>query len=244
MTIATKIRTLSRRLQRRIERSVLHFGSTVECTFCGWTGFRFMSAGLRRDPNRLCPGCGSLERYRALPLLLDREVGHGRRVRVLELAPKPCFTAYCKNQPGWTYISSDLASPSAMVHGDLRAMPFASNSFDVIVCLHVLEHIHEDEPAFRELARLLKPDGFGVICVPLRGEHTQEGAPRSEWLRLYGQDDHVRYYGLDIEQRMRDAGLAVRRIDTRSYFSPDELHRHALVGDDRYMFLVSKAALS
>jgi len=235
-----RARTLANRVQRRFERTFYKYGNSVECPYCGWTGWRFLSAGLQHAPNRLCPKCGSLERYRMLPLVLAREVGDSKQVRVLELAPKPCFTDYCRRQSRWKYVSSDLSSPTAMVHGDLRQMPFATNSFDVIVCFHVMEHIHEDGPSFREIARMLTPDGIGVICVPLDGATTQEGAPESEWERLYGQSDHVRYYGMDIEQRMKAASLTVRRIDTLSYFTAGELDRHALRGDDRYLFIVSK----
>lgn len=235
-----KLRAFAHRIQRRVERTVYAYGDTVECPYCGWTGWRFMSAGLHRRPNRLCPGCASLERYRMIPLVLRRELAHPSP-RVLELAPKACLTAHCKSQ-GWRYTSSDLSSPTAMVRGDLRAMPFATASFDVIICFHVLEHIHEDAPSFREIARMLAPDGFGLLCVPLQGAVTQEGAPPSEWERLYGQDDHVRFYGMDIEQRMEAAGLRVQRIDTLAYFTATELDRHALRGDDRYLFLVRKAS--
>jgi SAM-dependent methyltransferase len=230
---------LATRVQRRFERTFYRYGNSVECPFCGWTGWRFLSAGLQFAPNRLCPSCGSLERYRMLPLVLAREVGD-LDVRVLELAPKPCFTDYCRRQARWKYVSSDLSSPTAMVRGDLRQMPIATNSFDVIVCFHVMEHIHEDGPSFHEIARMLTPSGIGIICVPLAGAITQEGAPESEWERLYGQSDHVRYYGMDIEQRMQAAGLAVRRIDTLSYFNSSELDRYALRGDDRYLFIVGK----
>jgi SAM-dependent methyltransferase len=175
-----------------------------------------------------------------LPLVIRRELGD-RRLDVLELAPKACFTNFCRRQRDWSYVSSDLDSPLAMVHADLRAMPFAANTFDLIACCHVMEHIKDDVPAFAEIGRMLKPDGLGIICVPVRGELTQEGAPKEDWERLYGQADHVRYYGLDIEDRMRRAQLAVRRVDTLEYFSPRELDRHALRGDDRYLFLVKKA---
>lgn len=238
--IPDRLQRLARRVRRRVERAVYQTGSRVKCQFCGWTGWRFMPGGLRQDPNRVCPQCGSLERYRMLPLVIARELPPGP-LRILEIAPKPCFTDYCKRQPGWRYVSSDLDSPLAMVHADLRAMPLATDAFDAIVCCHVMEHIHDDIPAFRELARMLAPTGVGIICVPLRGAVTQEGAPRSEWLRLYGQDDHVRYYGDDIVDRMRAGGLAVERIDTLSYFSAEELDRNALRGDDRFLFLVRKA---
>ncbi len=178
-----------------------------------------------------------------LPLVMERELPSGP-LNVLELAPKACFTNYCQEKPGWNYISSDLDSPTAMVHADLRAMPFESARFDVIVCMHVMEHIKEDVLAFSEIGRMLKPKGLGIICVPVRGEVTQEGAAKQDWERLYGQEDHVRYYGLDIEGRMKRAGLDVHRIDALTYFSPDDLSRHALRGDDRYLFLVSPSVNS
>lgn len=175
-----------------------------------------------------------------LALAAQRELAGRASVDILELAPKACFTKLC-HKHRWSYVSSDLDSKTAMVHADLRKMPFADNSFDAIACFHVMEHIKDDIPAFSEIGRMLKPDGVGIICVPLRGDVTQEGAPPSEWERLYGQHDHVRYYGMDIEQRMKEAGLISRRIDTLSYFTKAELDRYALRGDDRYLFFVSKA---
>jgi SAM-dependent methyltransferase len=234
-----RLRSLAARVRRRVEKTLLPLGNRVECPYCGWTGLRFLSAGALGAANRLCPGCGSLERYRMLPPLIARELP-GRSLDILELAPKECFTSYCRRQSGWRYVSSDLSSPAAMVLGDLRSMPFKSESFDLIVNFHVMEHIVEDVVAFREIGRLLKRDGLGVICVPIQGATTREGAPESEWERLYGQVDHVRYYGLDIEERMRSAGLVIQRIDTREYFPAAELTRYALRGDDRYLFLVRK----
>jgi SAM-dependent methyltransferase len=240
MLATKKLRSLAHRVQRGVERRLFPIGTSVECPYCGWTGWRFLSAGSVMAANRLCPRCGSLERYRMLPLLVPREL-RDRPVRALEMAPKACFTNFCRRQPGWEYVSSDLASPTAMVRGDLRQMPFATDSFDLVVVFHVMEHIIEDGPALREIARMLRPDGLGVICVPLRGLVTEEGAPESEWERVYGQADHVRIYGMDFEDRMRAAGLTVRRVDTLEYFTEQERNRYALHGDDRYLFFVGKA---
>ncbi len=239
----SSVRSLASRVRRKAERVLFSTGQLVECPFCQWTGWRFMSAGRPRRGNRLCPQCGSLERYRMLPLVMEREVGAGA-LKILELAPKACFTNYCQKKSSWDYISSDLDSPTAMVHADLRAMPFESERFDVIICMHVMEHIKDDVVAFSEIERMLKHGGVGIICVPIRGEITQEGAPEEEWERLYGQSDHVRYYGLDIEDRMKQAGLKVHRLDALTYFSPDDLSRYALRGDDRYLFLVSPSVPS
>jgi SAM-dependent methyltransferase len=197
-----------------------------------------------------------------LPLIIERELARAERIdqlrtpsgsaarparagacdrpRVLELAPKPCFTAYAQKQP-WRYVSSDLASQVAMVRADLRSMPVASGSLDVIVAFHILEHIAEDQLAFTEIARMLQPTGFALICVPLVGETTQEGAPADQWERLYGQNDHVRMYGHDIVGRMIAAGLDVEELHAATYFTSAQLKRHALRGDDRIVFLCRAA---
>jgi SAM-dependent methyltransferase len=241
MPLPTQLSSLADKLRRRAERLILATGRTVECPYCGWHGWRFLSAGEDRKPNRLCPGCGSLERYRILALLLERELAGRTSVQLLELAPKACLQRFCRTRR-WGYLSSDLEDPKAMVHADLRAMPMATSSLDAIVCLHVMEHIIDDGPAFSEIARMLKPDGFAVICVPLGDDRTQEGAPRSEWTRLYGQYDHVRLYGLDIVERMQAAGLEVTTLDTHSHFDAGRLTRYGLRGDDRYFFIVRKRA--
>ena len=233
--------SFAKRLVRHAERTVYATGSSVRCPYCHWEGWRFLTTGDDWRPNRLCPGCGSLERYRMLALLLDRKLAGRTDVTLLEIAPKACIPLLC-NRRGWTYVSSDLDSPRAMVHADLRAMPMPDGSYDAIACFHVMEHILDDVPAYREIARLLKPEGLGVICVPLGDGPTQEGAPPSEYTRLYGQKDHVRLYGMDIVERMTSAGLEVEVIDTLEYFSAAELTRHALRGDDRILFVVRKAA--
>lgn len=240
ITPPSQLKSYAKRLLRRAERIVYPTGRTVRCPYCGWEGWRFLTAGDAWKGNRLCPGCGSLERYRMLAFVLERQLAGREGARVLEIAPKGCVDQLC-NRRGWKYLSSDLDSPHAMVHADLRAMPMADNSFEVIVCFHVMEHIIEDAPAYREIARLLAPDGFGVICVPLGERPTQEGAPKTEWTRLYGQKDHVRVYGMDIVERMTRAGLAVETLDRNAYFSDAEQTRHGLRGDDRFLFVVRKA---
>jgi SAM-dependent methyltransferase len=52
------------------------------------------------------------------------------------------------------------------VTGSLERTPFENSSFDVILALDVLEHLHDDLAGLRELIRLLKPGGLLVISVP------------------------------------------------------------------------------
>ncbi|MDP6908310.1 MAG: class I SAM-dependent methyltransferase, partial [Flavobacteriales bacterium] len=63
--------------------------------------------------------------------------------------------------------TADLFSPLADVKCDIQNMPFDDNSFDVIFCNHVLEHVEDDYKAMSELFRVLKPDGFAILQVPV-----------------------------------------------------------------------------
>ncbi len=47
-----------------------------------------------------------------------------------------------------------------------KALPYASNAFDMVVCNHVLEHIFETEIALRELLRVTASNGLCVVSVP------------------------------------------------------------------------------
>jgi len=51
---------------------------------------------------------------------------------------------------------------------NVTPLPFEDASFDLIVCLEVLEHIHAQSAAIREFERLLRPGGQLLISVPDR----------------------------------------------------------------------------
>lgn len=163
-------------------------------------------------------------------------------VRLLDIAPKQCFRDFCRSMPYVTYVSSDLATPGAMVFSDLTSMGIATESFDIIICLHVFEHVQDDHSGFAELRRVLKPHGCGLLMVPLLGNSTFEdpNARPEDYERLYGQYDHVRWYGFDIVDRLEAVGLQVETIDMFSLFDERCRHHYALDGDDRYLFRISK----
>lgn len=86
------------------------------------------------------------------------DVGCGEGVLVEEFRKK-----------GWAIEGLDMNYESEFVQrGDVKDMPYADASFDLIVCLDTLEHLtFEDQPkALSEIHRSLKPDGHLVMSVP------------------------------------------------------------------------------
>jgi SAM-dependent methyltransferase len=49
---------------------------------------------------------------------------------------------------------------------DVTRLPFADNSFDIVICSEVLEHIPDHARAMRELTRILKPGKILAVSVP------------------------------------------------------------------------------
>ena len=117
--------------------------------------------------NALAPGSLSLERHRLLWLYLQNETSFFiHPAKMLHIAPEQCFLKRFKKQKNLTYTTADLYSPIADVKADICDLPFEDNSFDVVFCNHVLEHIEDDFKAMSELYRVLKPNGLGIFQIP------------------------------------------------------------------------------
>ena len=132
------------------------------------------------------------------------------------------------------YITGDIESPLAKVKMDIHEIPFEENTFDVIFCNHVLEHVNDDIKSISEIQRVLKPGGWAILQVPFffpLPEETIEDAtitdPR-ERERLYGQDDHVRKYGKDYAKRLGSTGLKVLEENFVKELSPEIQKKYAL----------------
>lgn len=111
---------------------------------------------------------------------------------------------------GPDYLTADLYNPQAMVQMDITDIQYPDESFDVIYCSHVLEHVADDSQAIRELHRVLRPNGWAILLVPIWADKTFEDplvVTSEDRLRVFGQSDHVRIYGLDYVDRLRGAGF-------------------------------------
>ena len=184
--------------------------------------------------NALCPGTLSLERHRLLWLYLDRKTSFlTDSIRVLHVAPEQVFYKKFKSFSHWDYTTTDLHSPLADVKADICSLPFEDNSYDLILCNHVLEHIPNDLKAMRELYRVLKPRGTAILQVPLEEdrENTFEDdsiTDQQERTRIFGQYDHVRVYGQDYYNRLQKAGFKVTPVDYIKEVTEGDIKRFAL----------------
>lgn len=211
-------------------------GSNVECPICSHHYSKFLPYG-RINPraNALCPNCQSLERHRLIWLYLENKTDFfNRRQKVLHIAPEACFMKKFEAVHKDDYITADIESPLAKVKMDIHDIPFTENTFDVVLCNHVLEHVKDDIRAMSEIRRVLRPGGYAVMQVPFFSpvpEKTLEdpgitGARERE--EAYGQDDHVRKYGKDYPERIEKAGLNARTSSYSAELPKEDIQRFGL----------------
>jgi len=194
--------------------SYYYIGQKYQCPICNRKFRTLLPSGKR--PNALCPKCGSEERHRLIWLyLIQRTNLFKDHLRILHFAPEKFFQKKIESCPNLNYISADLSHPSAMIKMDITDILFKDNTFDVILCSHVLEHIQNDHKAMKELFRVLKPGGWAILLVPIQYDKTFEDknitTPEARET-TFGQWDHVRSYGLDYKDRLEKAGFVVKVI--------------------------------
>jgi SAM-dependent methyltransferase len=228
---------LADRIYGRAITPVISHGRRRFCSACGWSGLRFVPFGYlpSRRSEAKCPSCGSLERHRLAHLIM-RDWPMVRST--LHVAPEPQVASFLRNM-STEYISIDIRPAAAMRQEDLTKLSFRDRSFSLIFCSHVLEHVTEDRVAISEMRRVLEPSGVLVVLVPLRGKVTDEEpiTDPDERFRRFGMWDHVRYYGLDIIDRLQSEFRVEHRTATE--WAPADRTRLGL--DDETAFVCTAA---
>ncbi len=230
---------------------LFYVGRGKECPLCGCRRRKFLPYGyVSQRENALCPNCLALERHRLIWLWLVRQSDIGRGAmalpRLLHIAPEVALMRkFRKMYSGEAerYVTADLESPLADMHFDIQNIPLEDNSFDAIICNHIMEHVEDDRKAMRELYRIMKPNGWGVILSPVELERATTFEDDTitdpeERTRIFGQYDHRRIYGRDYAERLREAGFEVYEIDYKSQLTAKEQELYAL--SDELLYIVSK----
>jgi SAM-dependent methyltransferase len=173
----------------------------MNCNFCQTDEKIFIQ-------DRICPNCYSLPRHRsALNILKERGL-LSKNIRVLNIAPDDCFVDLFANYSNIEHITTNLTG-NVTIHMDIQDILFKDKVFDLIICSHVLEHVDNDRKALKELVRVLHPDGLCIIQIPLEEyrTHTFEDKnikSKRDRKKNFGQDDHVRIYGIDFQNKLRN----------------------------------------
>lgn len=195
--------------------------------------------------NALAPHSMSLERHRLIWLYLQQKTNFFTAPNVvLHIAPEYCFIRKFKRQRNLRYITADLVSPWADVKMDVQSIPFPDSSFDVVICNHVLEHVDSDAKAMQEICRVLKPGGYAILQVPIEMslqttlENPEYNTPELRE-KYYKQRDHLRLYGQDYAERLKNAGFEVTQDNFVHELSPELVKRYALPSEE-ILYICSK----
>lgn len=236
----------SRDIYYKINR-IKYRGDKYYCPICEKSFSSFLSGPDNSRKNSKCPGCGSLERHRLLWLYLrDKLQIEKQKISLLNIAPDYAVQERLKTLKNISYVSVDLNSYLAMQKQDLTELSFADNFFDAIICYHVLEHVENDKKAIKEIFRVLKPKGWAIIQTPIdkNREKTFEDfsiASPEDRKRVFGQGDHVRIYGLDYIDRLKNVGFNVKLDNFVSQLSFNAVERYLLDREEKIYFCIKSS---
>lgn len=221
-------------------RGVCFAGRPYQCPCCGWRvrGFMDRSGWSVHNHDGYCPRCNAKARHRRLWLYLRDETGlFDSKQRVLDVGPAPGLARALAGRGRLDYVAvgTEKDTPRMSFLGDVRALPFADDSFDVTLCQHVLEHVDDDRRSLSEIRRVTKQGGWAVISVPLNLDGATHEDPSitdpAERERLFGEPGHVRLYGRDLAERLQDAGFDIE-FHHADEIPADQCERHGLRRDE------------
>lgn len=236
--------------------------NTTKSCFCNICGNNKPFLNPRKA---LCPSCHGLERHRHLYAHLLGMIPFLGGKHFLHFAPETIFKNILSKVPNINYFDADITPGRATTSIDIKDIPFPNDSFDYVMAIHVLEHIDDDAKAMSEIYRVLKHGGTAILAVPflnflvnapflridgtamshllklnldetfeLPGKRTPD-----ECFALYGQNDHVRIYGLkDFCNRLEKQNFTLKISDSESF--PEEFKRRARLNGEVIIFAQKK----
>jgi SAM-dependent methyltransferase len=239
-------------------RKIYYYGHTFTCSLCGASVRTLVNSGsdlqvLREldvvggfRANDSCPVCLMGARTRLIGRYLQRELwgNNCEPQRVLHIAPELWLTRIIQRQlANVHYVAADLYPdhyPKVLdvVKADITNLRWDANTFNLVVCNHVLEHVPADLKAMNELYRVMRQGGAAILQVPIARklaetiEDCSEQCPK-ERERRFGQGDHVRIYGSDYVDRLRSAGFEVEIFDPFTVWGSSEIELFRLDRNER-----------
>lgn len=196
---------------------------------------------MRIRPSGYCPRCNAKARHRRIWLFLREHTDvFTERLDLFHVSPKYSLSRRFKRMRNLRYVAGDISDRANLsLKMDVTAVPFRSNAFDAIICIHVLEHVQDDRKAMSELCRVLRPGGWAVISVPVRLDRKTYEDPAitspAERERAFGETSHFRYYGYDLTDRLEEAGFEVE-LDPASNLDEHSMRSYGLLDDENVFY--------
>jgi len=197
--------------------------------------------------NAICPRCRSDMRHRFSLIFIKNNANLLKsKVKLLHFAPEIYLSVYFKKQRNIEYVCCDIDPTQfpGSIKVDITNIQFFDASFDAIICIHVLEHIQDDTKAIDELYRILKPEGWILIVIPVYGDTTLElnDLDYDSREKMYGSGKHMRMNGLDFTKKLSAAGFSVDIVSfddvPGNYMERKIVTPH--VESDKYLFFCKK----
>lgn len=186
--------------------------------------------------DHICANCGANDKDRFYALYIDILLKESKIVplNMLDIAPSPPLTKFIKEKKQINYRSMDLYMEMVDDKADITDMHiYHDGRFGFLICSHVLEHVPEDIKAMKELYRVLKNGGKGIVMVPINFgvQETLEDPYCTDiptrW-KYFGQDDHIRMYSKNnFIDRLKSVGFKVDLLDM-NYFGPQVFEKNAI----------------
>lgn len=207
-------------------QGIYYYGNKYKCPCCNKKFRDFLDFNYKRPiyneeiytktyKSTICPYCLSLPRHRIICEYLNNNQQLLKNKKILLFAPERGLKDYLKRN-NVSFVTADLYK-EADFKIDITKIDFEDSSFDIIFCNHVLEHVDDYKIALKEVNRILTSNGTLICSMPIdtNSRNTVEKKLKTDEERriFYGQSDHYRNFGLDINKEIEKCGFLVNEIN-------------------------------
>ena len=185
----------------------------------------------RNSDKRKCPDCSSLPRHRNLFKYLA-EGNKTENKAVLHIAPEKCLFNYVRESSRSCHFVDKFNPSLKCSKDDITDMGvFIDGAFDIAICFHVLEHIKDDAPAIKELARVLKKGGVLLLSVPLISGNTHHWTEQE----INDQKNMCK----KIKKKFHNAGFSDHTLNSTAaigavFYGADVIEKHFTLSKKMY----------
>ena len=226
--IYNKLISISKNIKCRADMILFPDKTVFSCPCCGMKFRGFTSGGFKDKPfrydiaryehtpqNVICPICNSLPRHRILALWCNKHKRLLRSSDILYFAQEPSIKKWMRRNKV-TCTTADYYQ-AADLKLDIQSTELPDESYDIIICNHVLEHVKDFRKALKEVYRILRKGGYFICSFPIdpQIELLDEDSTivtEEERKKRFGQVDHLRVFGRHSEQFLKEAGFEVMKI--------------------------------